>query len=118
MSNDTLPSSDQGDIPVPNPRNVKLLKIVVTVLGVLLVLGTILLIGAIVYRAAKLKSAPPVQGFKLESNLPAGSTVKSTELVGDRLAVHITNNTANGEGNLIIIFNIKKGIEIGRIDLK
>ena len=118
MSNDTTPQADPvfnpDDIPAPNPRNVKLLKTVVAVLGVLLVLGTIVLIGAIVYRAAKLKSAPPVQGFKLESKLPEGSTVKSTDLNGDRMAVRI--QTADGEQ--IILFNIKKGTEIGRIDLK
>ncbi len=114
MSKDTSPINDQGDIPVPNPRNVKLLKTVVTVLGVLLVVGMIVLISAIVYRASKLKSAPPVQGFKLESKLPAGSTVKSMKLNGDRMAIRVQNGT----GEQIILFNIKKGTEIGRIDLK
>ncbi len=114
MSNDTTPSFDQDEIPAPNPRNVKLLKTVVTVLGILLVLGTILLISAIVYRASKLKSAPPVQGFQLESKLPAGSTVKSTDLDGDRLVVRVQV----GNKVQIILFNIKKGIELGRINLQ
>ena len=114
MNSDTSPLNDQGDIPIPNPRNVKLLKTVVTVLGVLLVVGTIVLISAIVYRASKLKSAPPVQGFTIESKLPVGSTVKSTELNGDRMAVHVQN----GETEQIILFNVKKGTEIGRITLK
>ena len=86
----------------------------VSVLGILLVLGTIFLIGAIVYRASKLKSAPPVQGFNLESKLPEGSKVKSTQLNGDRMSVRVQTST----GEQIILFNIKKGIEIGRIDLK
>jgi len=118
MSNDTTPQADPvfnpDDIPAPNPRNVKLLKIVIVVLGVLLILGTTLLISAIVYRASKLKSAPPVQGFKLESKLPEGSKIKSTTLNGDRMSVRV--QTADGEQ--IILFNIKKGTEMGRIDLK
>ena len=118
MSNDTSQlgdlGADAGDYPPPNPRNVKLLKTVVAVLGILLVVGTIVLIGAIVYRASKLKSAPPVQGFKLESKLPEASTVKSTDLNGDKLAVTVQTQ----EGEQIILFNIKKGTEIGRIDLK
>jgi len=114
MNSDTSPLGDQGDYPVPNPRNVKLLKTVVTVLGILLVVGTIVLITAIVYRASKLKSAPPVQGFKIESKLPQASMVKSTELNGDRMAVRVQN----GESELIILYNIKKGTEIGRINLK
>ena len=114
MSNDTIPQLDPNEIPAPNPRNVKLLKTVVAVLGILLVLGTIVLIGAIVYRASKLKSAPPVQGFKLESKLPAGSTVKSIRLNGDRMAVRVQT----GAGEQVIIFNVKKGIEVGRIDFR
>jgi len=114
MNSDTSPLGDQGDIPLPNPRNVKLLKIVVTVLGVLLVVGTIVLISAIVYRASKLKSAPPLQGFKIESKLPQASTVKSTSLNGDRMAIHIQT----GESEQIILYNIKKGTEVGRINLK
>ncbi len=113
MSNDTIPSIDQNEISAPDPRNVKLLKTVVIVLGVLLVLGTIVLISAIVYRASKLSSAPPVQGFKLESKLPEGSTVKSTQMVGDRMAVRVQI----GDREQIILFNIKKGTEIGRINL-
>lgn len=114
MSNETSSLTDQNEIPAPNPRNVKLLKTIVTVMGIMLVVGTIVLITAIVYRASKLKSAPPVQGFKLESKLPQGSSVKSSQLNGDRLAIRV--QTATGEQ--IILFNVKKGIEIGRIELK
>lgn len=103
-----------NDIPEPNPRNVKLLKIVVTVLGVLLVAGTIVLITAIVYRASKLKSASAATGFNLQTKLPANTTVKSTQFNGDRLSVH----TSGPQGEMIILFNIKKGREIGRIKLK
>lgn len=114
MSEQTPPIGNSDDIPAPNPRNVKLLKTVVTVLGILLVVGTIVLITAIVYRASKLKSAPPVTGFNLQSKLPANAKVKSTRLNGDRLSVH----TSSPNGEIIILFNIKKGREIGRIELK
>lgn len=114
MSEQTPPIGNSDDIPAPNPRNVRLLKTVVTVLGVLLVAGTIVLITAIVYRASKLKSAPPVTGFDFKASLPAGAQVKSTQLNGDRLSVHVSG----AQGETIILFNIKKGREIGRIRLK
>ncbi len=114
MVEDTTPLTGQGEIPPPNPRNVKLLKTVVAVLGILLVLGTIVLIGAIVYRANKLKNTPQAKGFEIESIIGKGSSVISTQLVGDRMAVRV--KTAEGEE--IILFDVRKGRRIGRIRLK
>ena len=90
------------------------MKTVVTVLGVLLIVGTIVLVTAIIYRASKLKSAPQVKGYDIETVVGKESQIMSSQLNGDRLAVRIKTST----GQDLILYNIKKGLEIGRIHLK
>jgi len=114
MVEDTAPLNVEGEIPPPNPRQVKLLKIVVTVLGVLLIVGTIVLVTAIIYRASKLKSAPQAKGFNIETVISKESQVISSQLDGDRLAVRIRTRA----GEELILYNVKKGLETGRIQLK
>lgn len=75
--------------------------------------GIIALIGGIAYKASKMKSRPQVEGFKIETVLPRGSTVKKTILQQDRLLVWVTLDGVDQ----MIIYNIKKGVETGRIKL-
>ena len=110
---DLAPSNDMP-APEPDPKNVRLLKIVVSVLGALLVAGAVVLVIAIIYKAAKLKKAPPVEGFRLETVLPPSASVLETRINGDHLVLRI--RTASGEQ--VIVYNIRRGRETGRILLK
>ena len=83
-------------------------------MGALLVAGAIVLVAAIVYKASRLKKAPSVQGFKLETRLPAGTRVVETLVDGDRLLVRIKSD----DGGQIIIYDLRRGRETGRIFLK
>ncbi len=79
-----------------------------------MVVGMIALVAGLIFKSGKNKTKTPRIGFKLESMLPTGSTIVSTTMNGDRLTVHTQSPT----GNQIIIFNVRKGIETGRITLK
>lgn len=115
MTDDLSAQHNTGEIPPPDPRNVRLLKTVVIVLGVLLVLGTVVLISAIVYRASKLSSkATGISGFEITEQLPPGSQIVSTQHVGDRISVRVKTTT----GERIVVFDIRKGRRVGAIEFK
>ena len=90
------------------------MKRVVITLGVLMVAGMMALVAGLIFKSGKNKTAVVKKSFKLETLLPANSTIVSTATNGDRLTVH----TRSATGNQIIIYNIRKGIEVGRITLK
>jgi len=116
MDQDTSSTTgqSQGTIPQPDPQYVKRMKRVVITLGVLMVAGMMALVVGLIFKSGKNKPTIVKEGFKLESVLPAGSTIVSTTTNGDRLTVH----THSATGDQIIIFNVRKGIETGRITLK
>jgi hypothetical protein len=104
---------DQPSGPEPEQRNVRLLKAAVYIMGVLLVAGTILLIGAIIWKASRLP-ASVARGFEpLEVTVPAGGSVRSVEIVGDRMAVAVESP----EGTEIVIIDLRRGTVAGRVRL-
>lgn len=103
----------QPSVPGPDPRNVRLLKGAVYIMGLLLVAGTILLIGAIIWKASRLP-ASSTRGFgALDVAIPAGAAVTSVEIAGDRMAVTVEG----GGGAEIIIIDLKRGDVAGRVRL-
>jgi hypothetical protein len=123
--------SEPDNTPLPgsvfSPRQVRLLKIAVIVMGILLVGGFAFVMAAIVYQASHLgqgkagkptKAAPPapaaVPGAETTLAIPPGGAVTSLALDGDRLAIHL-NSSAGPE---IAVIDITTGQVISRIRLK
>ncbi|MGI9484150.1 MAG: DUF6476 family protein [Hyphomicrobiales bacterium] len=102
-----------------DPRNVRILKRVVYIMGVMLVVGSIVVIGTIIYRAAtydasRSASTTPAKPFpEIIAEIGAGANVGSVELDGNRMAVHVSGNGKNE----IIIIDIRKGAILGRVKL-
>ena len=104
------------------PRQVRLLKIAVIVMGILLVGGFALVLATIVYQASRLgegKEAPvPRQAgmpvIESELVIPPGTTITSLSLDGDRLALHLSS----AAGAEIAVVDIKTGKVVSRLKLK
>jgi hypothetical protein len=100
--------------PGPLARNVGLLKAAVYTMSVLIVVGTIVLIAGIIWKASQLpaaSTAAPAAFEALDIAVPAGSSVGSVEIDGDRLAI-----TLEGAPEIIIV-DIRSGEVVGRIRL-
>lgn len=112
--------SDLGDdddqlMPGPLAGRIRMLKAAVTIMGVMLVVGTVILVIGIVWKASQLPkgSATGARTFPaLDIAVPPGASVGSLAMDGDRMAV--TLDTAPNE---IVIIDIGRGQEIGRIRL-
>jgi hypothetical protein len=110
-------AADGEDLP-PAPQY-RGLKTAVVIMGIILVAGFILVFSTIIYRAVKLGDEPagdarPKRGFDaLEASLAPDARVSHMALDGDRLAVTVS---APG-GSEIILFDIRRGQELGRIRL-
>jgi hypothetical protein len=104
------------------PRQVRVLKIVVIVMGILLVVGFGLVMAAIVYQASQLpdKDAPQAHAAAVspeaqtELALPPGAKVTSLALDGDRLALHLESSA----GPEVVVVDIGTGQVLSRIKLK
>ena len=122
--------SESDNTPLPGtvftPRQVRILKIAVIAMGVLLVGGFLFVIGVIAYQASNLgqgKSSAPdepaaasstvLSGSEAELTIPAGATVSSMALDGDRLALHLTSSA----GQEIAVIDLTTGKVISRITL-
>ena len=88
------------------PRQVRILKIAVIVMGVLLVGGFAFVLAAIVYQAshaaqdASVTAAPSVPGqaaLSIDLPVPAGAAVTAMSLDGNRLAVHLNGTSRAGD---------------------
>jgi hypothetical protein len=106
---------DDGQYP-PGPlaRNIGLLKAAVYTMGVLIVVGTIALIAGIIWKASQLPAASTagLAAFDaLDIAVPAGSSVGSVEMDGDRVAI-----TLEGAPEIIIV-DVRRGEVVGRIRL-
>ncbi len=111
---DEAPVDGQAQPAPPDPRNVRLLKRVVYILGVLIVLGTLALIGGIVWKAGQLPARPSSGSFgDTVVSVPAGSSVKHMAFDGDRLAVHVEGSG----GSEILLVDPRQGRLVGRIRL-
>ena len=119
--------SEPETSPVPGtvftPRQVRILKIAVIVMGILLVGGFAFVLAAIVYQAShpaqdvSLTGAQVVPGqAALSIDLPvaAGAAVTAMSLDGNRLAVHL--NGASGPE--IAVIDLATGKVIARVRLK
>ena len=122
----TAAIEDTGNAPLPGsvfaPRQVRLLKIAVIVMGVLLVGGFAFVLAAIVYQASHLKQAGVEQGTSPDPapapgfDLPVGAdaTLAAMSLDGDRLALHITS----AAGPEIVVIDLASGKVVARVRLK
>ncbi len=101
------------------PRQVRLLKIAVIVMGLLLVGGFALVLGAIVYQASQLSSegqasVPAVGGVETELAIPPDATITSLALDGDRIALHLQSSA----GPEIAVIDLRTGKVLTRLKLK
>ena len=102
------------------PRQVRILKVVVIVMGVLLVGGFALVLGAIVYQASNVgKSAARVNAAMdpaLETLLaiPPGAQIRHMATGDGRLVIHLE---AGGAGEIVIL-DINSGQVLSRIRLR
>lgn len=117
-------TSETDNTPLPGtvftPRQVRVLKIAVIVMGILLVGGFAFVMAAIVYQASKLgdkKTAAPAPAVAAAPDaalaLPPGATVTSMALDGDRLALHLQT----GAGPEIVVIDVTTGKVLSRIKI-
>ena len=115
---------DTGNTPLPGsvftPRQVRLLKIAVIVMGVLLVGGFAFVLAAIVYQASHPGQAGMATSASLDAapriDLPVGrdATVAAMSLDGSRLALHLTS----AAGPEIVVIDLGSGKVVARVRLK
>jgi hypothetical protein len=121
----SAPTMSAGALPgtVFTPRQVRILKIAVIVMGVLLVGGFAFVLAAIVYQAShpaqggRLAGAQIVPGqgdLNIDLPVPAGAAVTAMSLDGNRLALHLNSAT----GQEIAIIDLASGKVVARVKLK
>lgn len=109
---------------VLTPRQVRLLKVAVVVMGVMLLAGLAAVIAGMIYQASKVGKKPSSVAAQAAAGngiadagaltLPEGGAVSSMALDGDRLAVHLT---APGGGEIAIV-DLTTGKVLSRIKLQ
>jgi hypothetical protein len=119
----TSGETETGAIPgtVFTPRQVRILKIAVIVMGILLVGGFAFVLAAIVYQASRSaqdgarSAAAGSEGSapNFDVRAPAGATVTALSLDGNRLAV-----TLGGADAEIVVIDIGSGRTVARVKLK
>ena len=115
-------ANEPHNTPLPGtvftPRQVRVLKLAVIVIGILLVGGFAFVLAAIVYQASKggqgSAAGAGVARVEVELPIPKDATVTSLSLDGDRLALHL-NSAAGPE---IAVIDLKSGKVVARIRLK
>jgi undecaprenyl pyrophosphate phosphatase UppP len=116
-------ASEPDNTPLPGtlftPRQVRMLKIAVIVMGILLVGGFALVLATMVYQASQSTKDTAVRasipaGVEAELAIPPGATVTSLALDGDRLALHLQSS----EGAEIAVIDLKTGQVLSRVRLK
>jgi hypothetical protein len=116
-------ASEPDNTPLPGtvftPRQVRLLKIAVIVMGILLVGGFAFVLAAIVYQASKGGQSAAGSGAMpagTESELPIAkdATITGMSLDGDRLALHLQSSA----GAEIVVIDVTTGKTLARVKLK
>ncbi|MGV1015104.1 MAG: hypothetical protein ACOYB4_09060 [Methyloceanibacter sp.] len=116
-------TDEPDNTPLPGtvftPRQVRLLKIAVIVMGILLVGGFAFVLAAIVYQASQISKSdtaliPATSGIAVELAIPSDATVTSLALDGGRLALHLQSS----EGPEIVVIDLATGKVLTRIKLK
>jgi hypothetical protein len=112
--------NEPDNTPLPGtmftPRQVRVLKVAVIVLGILLVSGFAFVLAAIVYQASKggqSGAAVPAEPISAELHLPKDATVSTLALDGDRLALHLQSSA----GPEIVVIDLATGRTLARIRL-
>jgi hypothetical protein len=116
-------ANEPDNTPLPGtvftPRQVRVLKIAVIVMGILLVGGFAFVLAAIVYQASRggqsaagLGELPTAIGSELQ--IPQNATVTALALDGNRLALHL-HSAAGAE---IVVIDVATGKVISRIRLQ
>jgi len=114
-------ANEPDNTPLPGtvftPRQVRVLKIAVIVMGILLVGGFAFVLAAIVYQASKggqssVPSGPAALATDL--HLPKDASIETLALDGDRLALHLQS----AAGAEIVVIDLKTGKTLSRIELK
>ena len=113
---------EPGNRPFPGtgftPRQVRVLKIAVIVMGLLLVGGFAFVLAAIVYQASRAAQDGAVTaapgGVAAELPTPKDASVTALSLDGDKLALHL-NSAAGPE---IAVIDLRTGQVLARIKLK
>ena len=123
-------ANEPDNTPLPGtvftPRQVRLLKIAVIVMGILLVGGFALVLATIVYQASTLGEKPAgapaapaataSEGERTKQgalSIPADAKVLSMSLDGDRLALHLQSSA----GSEIAVIDVTSGKVLSRIRL-
>jgi hypothetical protein len=115
--------NEPDNTPLPGtvftPRQVRVLKIAVIVMGILLVGGFAFVLAAIVYQASRggqdrVAPAAVLGGIEAELPIPKDATIGSMSLDGDRLALHL-NSAAGPE---IIVLDLATSKIVSRIRLQ
>ncbi|MDA7948720.1 MAG: hypothetical protein MPJ78_14750 [Hyphomicrobiaceae bacterium] len=102
------------------PRQVRILKIAVIVMGILLVGGFAFVMSAIVYQASNLSESAPANapaapgGTVADLVVPKGMAISQMALGDNRLAVHLTGP----RGAEIRIIDLGTGKVVTRIPVK
>ncbi|MFZ2018513.1 MAG: hypothetical protein WAU90_07550 [Methyloceanibacter sp.] len=116
-------ASEPDNTPLPGtvftPRQVRVLKIAVIVMGLLLVGGFAFVLAAIVYQASRGGQATPSAeaapgSTPSELPIPKDASVTTLALDGNRLALHL-NSPQGGE---IVVIDVATGKVLARIRLK
>jgi hypothetical protein len=115
--------NEPDNTPLPGtvftPRQVRVLKIAVIVMGILLVGGFAFVLAAIVYQASKAgqdRAVPQatLEGVESALPIPKAATIGSMSLDGDRLALHLNSP----EGTEIVVIDLATGKIVSRIRLQ
>ena len=117
-------ASEPDNTPLPGtvftPRQVRVLKIAVIVMGLLMVGGFAFVLAAIVYQASQVgqggkgAAGAATGAASSELQIPKDATVSSLALDGDRLALHLSSPA----GSEIAVIDLRSGKVIARIKLK
>jgi len=112
--------NEPDNTPLPGtvftPRQVRVLKVAVIVMGILLAGGFAFVLAAIVYQTTKGQQVaePGATAFsEVEAKLPIpkDATITSLSLDGDRLALHLSSP----QGQEITVIDLRSGKVISRI---
>lgn len=93
--------------------NVRILKWVVIVLGVLLLAALVTVFGVIGYRLARPKPEPPAAEAAIGLAVRPGTEIGQIELDGNRLAVEMRH----ASGGELVVIDVRSGKVLSRIRL-
>jgi hypothetical protein len=113
-------ASEPDNTPLPGtvftPRQVRVLKIAVIIMGILLVGGFAFVLAAIVYQASKGGQSVNTSSGNgpAELQIPKDSSIGTLSLDGDRLALHLQSP----KGGEIVVIDLASGKVVSRVILK